>query len=345
MLFNTAMQVPLTLALTSSLVASPVVLTLGELADENVITIKATVNNTLSDTDTTVYSGTIEVDLTVVEDLVTTFEMTGGLISATDTSFLFEIPDSFSQTVTFESAKATPVSINGPETLANPGQFSAVDHSFLFNQGCVLSDGSFGASKTNISDDPFEAAGSNFGTITLDTAYEVRSSINNALLSTNSPVHFALVLNSTVTNGDETFNITTETTGTVTASGTLRTFSHPFYEWATSNAPLAGTALAFSADADLDGQPDGISWALGFAAGAPSKYLPLQQNATTGELSFALPGTTRSPLTLQKSTTLAPDDWSPVTGFAPLPAGSSGTHTLPPDPASKVFYRFSATLD
>ena len=80
----------LPLALITSSFASPVVLTLGNSPDENNITITATVNDVISDTATTVYTGTIETELSFTGSEVTTFEMTGGNITASDVSFLFE---------------------------------------------------------------------------------------------------------------------------------------------------------------------------------------------------------------------------------------------------------------
>ena len=337
------MRVFLPLVFVSSTIASPVTLTLGSEVDENVITVQATVNETLSDTTTTIYSGTIDVDLTILDGSVTAFEMTGGTISATDSSLLFEIIPLFSQAVTFESLQATPVSPNGPETLTIPGHFSALQHYLLFNQGCVLLEGTFENSKSLVSTNPFIAAGDTTGTITLESAQDVRSSLTNELIATRTPVSFVLPLNSTVSDGDETLILLTQTTGTVTAGGAFFEFTHPFYEWATTNAPLAGAAISFTADADADGQQDGISWALGFAGGAPEKQLHPVHN-TSGEVTFNLPGPTRHALTLQKSSTLSDDDWSPVAGYDPLPSGSTGTLTLP-GATEKTFYRFTATFD
>lgn len=335
------MRALLPIALTSATFAAPVQLTLDQSNGENIITIKATVTNTFIDTKTTTYSGTIEANITLDGDDVTSFEMTGGRITATNTTFLFESLPFFSQTATFDQLAATPVSPNGAETLATPGQFSAVEHYFLFNEGCIVLAGTFGDSKSDVQSDPFKAAGDNIGTINSDTPAEVRSSLTDEVIATSRLIHLALPLESTVINEDETF--TTETTGTVTASGILLEYSHPFFEWAAANGPAAGTALSFNADADHDGQEDGISWALGFPPGVASKQLTLSRNPSTGELTFTLPGPTRSPLTLQKSTSLSSDDWSVVPGFEALPTATTGTITLPN--SSDAFYRFIATPD
>ena len=115
------MRALLPIALTSATFAAPVLLTLDQSNGGNIITIKATVANTISDTKTTIYSGTIQVDITRDGNNVTSFEMTGGRITATNTTVLFQSLPFFSQTATFDQLAATPVSPNGAETLATPG--------------------------------------------------------------------------------------------------------------------------------------------------------------------------------------------------------------------------------
>ena len=339
------MKFLLPIALISSSFGTKVTLTLGDSPDENLITIKATVNGTLSDTATTTYSGTIELDLGIDTGEVTSFEMTGGKVSATDATFLFAIPDFFSQSVSFVDLKASPVSPNGAESLATPGEFSATGHYFLFNEGCLVSAGTFESSKSLVSDTPFAAAGTEKGTISLVAVQQVFSSLSAEVIGTSYAVNLSLPLNSTVTSSEGGLVLVTETTGMVTAGGTAIAYRHPFYPWAAANAPLAGNALSFTADADQDGQQDGISWALGFDAGASNKEIPFNYDAPTGEFSLTLPGVTRSALTLQMSTTLAGNDWIDVPGTSPIPAGTSGSLVLPANAEPVVFYRFVASLD
>ena len=131
----------------------------------------------------------------------------------------------------------------------------------------------------------------------------------------------------------------------MTATGTTTFYSHPFYEWASANVPDAGTAISFTSDVDRDNQPDGISWALGFEAGAPTKQLEHSLNPDTGELTFALPGPTRADLALQQSTTLESADWTDVPGFDSIPAGRTEPIVLSVTVAPKRFYRFATSLD
>jgi hypothetical protein len=61
------MRTFLPIVLITSAPTSPVTLILGEAAGENLITIHSTINSSLSDSSTTIYPGTIEADLTLVE--------------------------------------------------------------------------------------------------------------------------------------------------------------------------------------------------------------------------------------------------------------------------------------
>jgi len=338
------MRIFLAIVLITSSPASPVTLILGETTGENVITIHSTINNSLSDSSTTIYSGTIEADLTLVDQAITSFEMTGGRIFAENVTFNYEIENLFRQTVIFESLTAAPVSPNGPELLLSPGQFTASDHYFLFNKGCVVSTSSFGDTKTVVEENPFSAAGSATGTINPGALEEIRSSITNELIATSRAIEFVLPLNSTKSDGDGTFTLVTVTTGTVTAFGSLLEFAHPFYEWATVNAPLAGSAIAFASDANHDGEQDGISWALGFAPGAENQSLRPNHDRATGDLTFTLPGTTRALLGLEQSTSLAMDQWTPVPGFSTIPAGTTGNLVVTIEDDTTLFYRFTAIL-
>gem|GEM_PF-5619112 len=333
------------LSVSGMVFAAPVTLSLGDDPGENVIEITATVNGSLMDTQMTTYSGEIIAEVEVTSEEVTEFEMSGGSITASDVTFLFEVPMLFSQMSGFESLKATPVSPNGVEVLATPGKFSAVDHYFLFNEGCVTLEGNLVNSKSLVMDDPFIAAGTSTGEITLASPQAVISPLNREVIGTEYEVSFQLPLNATTSDSDGTFTLTRETSGTVTARGTMIDYVHPFYEWAAANASEAGAALAFEADTDADGMPDGVAWALGFAAGDQSKSLSLSYDEAEKMLTIILPSATRAVVTVEKSETLDPRDWAPVSGMAPLPVASVDPVKIPTAGVTKAFYRFSATLE
>lgn len=331
--------------LIASLAAEPIPLFLDEDPGANTITIQANINDLINDTVTAIYTGNLLVDLVVGDEGVTQFQMTGGTISATDTTFTFELTSIFTQDVSLQDLKASPVSPSGPEILIPANQFSGTDHYLLFNRGLIVTEGTFQNDQSLVSDSPFTAAGDSTGSITAGPLSEARSSITNEIIGTGYPINLSLPLNSDATYSDGGITLLTNTFGSVTASGILmETYAHPFFAWASANAPLAGRALAFAADADHDGQEDGISWALGFPPGRAAKVLQPTFNPATNQISVILPGPSRAILRLEQSATLT-DDWEPVAGFTPLPIGSTGIITLPAPASTPLFYRFTASLE
>jgi hypothetical protein len=240
--------------------------------------------------------------------------------------------------------RATPVSPNGAQILDPTNRFSAPEHYFLFNNGCLLTPGTFDESKSRVSEAPIAAAGDGVGHITAGPIADIRSSLTGEIIATSIPVTLNLSLNSTVNTDDGGLSFQTVTTGTVVATGVQIAYLHPFYEWASQNAPFAGTALSFTADADGDSLPDGISWALGFEAGQKPKSLRLGRDPVSGNLLMILPGTTRKNLKLETSSSLEPNDWIELSGFV-IPEGSDGSIVLPMEVASKGFFRFSTTFE
>ncbi|MGJ8726737.1 MAG: hypothetical protein ACSHYB_19490 [Roseibacillus sp.] len=337
-------------ALLISLVAArgvlgvPATLVLDEGAGQNAILFASDINSIVFDSQTTTYTGTIEVALEIVSGEVSAFEMTGGVVSASDVSFFFELFPGTAQTVDFIGATAIPISPLGEEVLVSAGTFSAPQHVFRFDDGCIEADGAFGYSKNQISEDPFDAAGVDVGSISLGSAVALDSTITNLPIVEQYPVCFSLNLDSTAIQTEGEITVTTVTTGTVTAQGFVLDYLHPFYEWAAANAPEAGLGLAFDADADGDGVADGISWALGYAAGA-SEQVPIPVWDAVGEaMVFPLSGTTRHPVTLEASADLSPTGWLPVSGFDPIPQGWTGDVVVPKASVGRRFFRFVSSL-
>ena len=327
------------------------VLQLGDASGENEITLELSAF-TFTSTRTTIYSGTIELDMMVdfQAHKVTGFGMAGGQVEASDVSFLFESFPIFSQTVDTIDYKGVPLSPDGFETFASPGVFDANKHVFYFNEGRTVSEGSFGESESLVSDGPFNAAGTTTGTIDLVDPLSVFSTINGELISVDYDVKFSVSLDSKSypDPGDETTYV--DTTGTVTASGQVTAYTHPFFEWAVQSFPEAGNALAFTADANGDGMMDGISWALGQEVGF-EQALDLNFQSPGQQLQLDLPKDgTRAPVTIQTSGTLAPGSWVDVAdedlsnGENPLPVKSSGLITISPSAASNGFFRLKATM-
>lgn len=323
---------------------APTTLVLNSGAGQNEIFIEAEIDGIPPDSDTTTYSGTIDLDLEILDGEVVAFEMTGGLLSASDISFYFEPFPETCQTITFIDATATPISTEGREVLTTAGSFSAPQHVFRFQDGCIEFEGAFGDSKNLISDDPFDAAGQNSGTITLGAATVLSSTISQVAIAEQYEVSLSLALDSTVSSNEGGITVTTETVGTVTAQGMLVEYLHPFYEWAAANAPDAGLALDFEVDADQDGICDGISWALGYSAGAAEQFPTPVWDSVEEAFTLSLPGPTVHPVRLEASPNLSPNGWEPVLGYDPIPVGWSGKVAIPDEGDSPRFFRFVSSL-
>ncbi len=316
------------------------ILTLGDAVGENQVTISATIDGEFSDTQTTTYSGSIVLELEVASDEVTSFEMTGGLIEASDISFFFGFLG-FGQSLDFVNATALPDSLIGAETLTTPGHFSELLHVFVFNGGCLVSDGIFGSSKSLISDAPFNATGTGSGQITLGTPLPILSSVDSSLMATEYPVALSYSLDSTVTDTVDGILVETSTTGIVTASGAITVYAHPFYEWAAMNAPTAGHALAFDADANRDGVEDGLSWALGYEPDAKPQFPETSWDPLQDAFIFHLTEETRHPLTLRSGGGLPTTGWLPVSGISPVSVGTTGDLVISGVGVSRQFFQLS----
>lgn len=330
--------------LLSPLFAVEAILTLGSGVGVNEIEINATIGGAVSDTATTTYSGTIEVALEVSDHQVSSFHMTGGKVSSSDTGFTFEVFPGTAQNVDFVDLAAAPTSLTGAEALGVPGQFSASLHVFRFNEGCLVSTGAFGDSKSLVAENPFDAAGTDLGQITLSAPTTLLSTLTSEPIATEYAASLSLPLNSTVTDASSGLSVVTVTTGTVTAEGNVLVYAHPFYEWATENAPEAGLAIAFDADANGDGVSDGLAWALGHAAGTTARLPDFSWDAVQEEFVFTLPETTRHPITLEASDDLSADGWLPLAGFDPIAPETVGELRIPRGEKNTRFFRFSSSL-
>lgn len=292
----------------------PATLVLGDGDGENVINIDLQYAGIFRDEQPTTYSGTMDVDLLIdtESDEVTSFEMTGGRISATDMSFNFDAGFFGSQNILLLDAKATPMSPEGAEILTTPGVFSAPKHVFEFNEGRTETSGSFGDDEGDIADEPFFANGETTGTIALSNKRELRSMLDGKLIAVEYDTAFSVDLGSSSTSEVDGQEVRVDTRGVVTAAGAVRVPVNDFFEWAFQNAPDAGLALGFGKDANLDGVVDGVSWALGNAPGARVGEV-LRFNREENRIEIVIPPTgTRAPLRIMASGSLAADDWDEV---------------------------------
>ncbi len=327
--------------------AEKTTLVLGDAEGENVVNINLRYAGIFEDEQPTVYSGTIEAELGIdtETDRVTSFEMTGGRIAATDMTFVFDAGFFGSQTILLLDAKATPLSPEGAEALATPGVFTAPRHVFEFDEGRTETSGSFGEGEGDVADDPFYANGETVGTITLSNRREVMSSLNGKLIALEYDTAFSVDLGSSSTSEVDGQEVGVDTRGVVTAAGAVRVPVDDFYEWAFQNAPEAGPALGFDADADGNGVVDGVSWALGYPpTGGQSGVFVFNRVENRLEIPLAPTGS-RSEFRIMTSDSLRSDDWEEVpasevsTGANPVPAGETGEVFVTVGRESKRFFR------
>ncbi|MEM9079353.1 MAG: hypothetical protein AAGC74_01535 [Verrucomicrobiota bacterium] len=309
-------------------------------AGVNEIQLDVTVNGILR-TETSTYAGFLEADLEISGGQVVGFELTGGEVAASDVVFDFGFPNVFAQTVEFEDLRALPLSPNGKENLAVAGQLTASEHVFLFNDGCLLTVGDFSNTKALVSEDPFVAGGTGSGAVILSGVQSVFSSVNGLLIGASYEVGVSLPLDSTTSTNELGIAYQQVTTGTVTASGVVVDYVHPFYEWAALNAPDAGTALSFEADANGDGFGDGLAWALGFEAGSAGQGIEVSYDESGEEFLIHFPEVTRVEIELEEAEDL---DFSSPTVMM-IPAGTAGPLAVSMAGRSKGFVRLVAELN
>jgi len=330
-----------------SVEAAPCLLTLGSRPTENQITLSYTIQSLVTASDQSQYSGSIETELEVdwLNDVVTDFEMTGGLVCTTDATFFFDFGTFGSETIELFNLKATPQSPSGSESLSPPGVFDANLHNFEFNQGQVVVTGDFGEGERGVSDEPFIAAGLTTGQIELSERVEHLSTLTGEPVRVDYRADFTLDLDSNFSSDESGLLIEGSTTGLIIASGPVEIPTSDFHAWFFEHSPSAGFAVSFSTDGNQDGVADGLTWAAGFSAG--SRNLGFWSvDSLSQTLSFE-PDTagTRMPIMVEMNKGLEPDDWEEVpagwvsSGQNPIVAGASGLITITPSSESRAFFR------
>ncbi|MBL9132607.1 MAG: hypothetical protein JNG86_15485 [Verrucomicrobiaceae bacterium] len=309
----------------------------------NVITVTITPQaaSSLGDSDTTTLTGGATATLNIDPQTGTTTELTltNGRLNGTPMSFSRSIiiVGGYNLNVTNFSAAVDTILPPGLVTPAN-GQFAASQHRFVIDQGNVTgsTSGFLGNNAINETFSPQNTAsgtGTGTGTVVLTPAGDTGIYRNYAVTVT-LPIQLADTLDANGLLVDVSAN------GTLKATGTVQVPRTEYLAWtATQNQPGA----SFTADPDRDGIPHGILWALGLAANAnPRPHLPQPDTATLGGFIIPLPSTgTTGPILVECSTNLT--NWSPAPlagGIPnPIPAGTTGSITIPPTAPGCGFVR------
>lgn len=283
------------------------VLTLSEEPSANLVTQVITAFGA-SDTGAFRWSGDFMVAVGIDTDSgdVVVFEMLGGTVTTTDTTYTLagDSPFAYSQAIANIDVGGEAVSDDGPEERDPPDLFDATRHGFMFSEGRTESSGTFGSSVTLLEDGPIRAFGATTGRVSMGQAAEVRSLRDGVLIAKRYPIVFSLVLDSATSDGD----VSIKTTGTPAAKENATVSEHPFYEWFASNFPTEAEGPNY--------EREGLAWTLGLE---PGGEIPL---VIVGEKIIVplLPGGSRAPVMLEWSADL--ESWVRLTDE--IAVGSSG---------------------
>lgn len=310
----------------ASAILIPVELALSTAGQDNRIEVSIAVGF-LSDSDTTQLTGTVQaiVDVDLTAATASQLRFFDGDIDASDMSFTFGFPPNFGQEARTLDVSGLP--LDRTSAVSATGEVDAAPFRILLNEGTLESSGSVaGSSSTSLADEPLELPGNGIGSVVVTALGDNRYSVRAEL-----PVM-----------GDETFDadgteIDLSYNGNLVAAGEFTFDPDGFVAW----AGTAGITPLFDVDSNGDGLPNGVAFALGLAPDAAAPNLFTADGLDLGSLQ------TRLPITVECDTTLADNDWDPLsaaqlsTSANPLPVGSSGNITITRGSEPAKFYRLS----
>ena len=278
----------------------------------------------LSDTDNTELTGTIVADFDVNPATGTTseFSLRDGRAFTSEMNF----SNSFfglGYDVTTEDLSAAIATTNPPGTVDElTGDFSANQHGFEIDSGTIS--GTALGDPVNLTLSPsnsFMGAGSGTGNVSLTP-----SGISGIYLQ------FTVVATLPISISDNFdasgTDIALNATGTLKATGTLEVPRSEYLAWTLAEG-IPGTDG--QADANGDGVPNAIAWALGLGAFDNARNHVLRTANDGYEIQLPLAGSA-APISIQGSDLSSA--WSPIssarvsTSLNPLPPGSTGLITI-----------------
>jgi len=296
----------------------------------------------LSDTDTTTLTGTVSAGFDVDPATGRTSELTlsDGRASATDMSFSRSVfGQGYSVAIRdFSAAIATP---NPPGTVdPASGEFDASQHALTIDQGSATGQSVILGNVTPIDftitpEAPVEGAGAGTGQVVLTPS----GSSGDFLLY---QVEVLLPADFDETFTDTSGSITLGATGTLKAVGTLEVPASEYLAWTIAEGiPGAGG----QADANGDGVPNAIAWAMGLGAIEQAAWTlprPVVNSPPGFEIPFPSSGTA-APVFIEVSS--SPGSWNLLPagrcslGVNPIPAGHGGTVQVSPSGEPREFLR------
>ena len=316
----------------------------------NVLDITVSGPNITTSTTQSTLTGTVTATLDVDNNLGQTSELTlsDGVVAGSDfsasgtaTVSIFSGPYQLNAT----NLAGTFFTFSPPGTVTPAtGEFAASQHRFVINQGDVNGT-ALGQNivETFSEESPFEGAGSGTGTVTLTPAGTTASGFLYQIVVVVPGVS----VSDSITIGTPIpTTVTVSGTGTIKAAGTIEVLRNGFAAWALAEG-IAGASI--DGDANHDGVPNGIAWAMGLGA-MDSALEAMPRVVGLPFLDFEIPcppGGTKAPITIQVSDSLG--NWTNVpagrcsAGENPLPVGTAGTVWISPSGTPREFLRLRVT--
>ncbi|MCP5534355.1 MAG: hypothetical protein H7A48_14385 [Akkermansiaceae bacterium] len=316
----------------------------------NVLDITVSGPNITTSTTQSTLTGTVTATLDVDNDLGQTSELTlsdgvvaGSDFTASGTASVSFFTGPYQLNATNLAGTFFTFSPPGTVTPAT-GEFAASQHRFVINQGDVEGTALGQTTFTTFSEEnPFEGAGSGTGTVTLTPAGTTASGFLYQIVVVVPGVN---VSDSITVGSTFTTTVTVSGTGTIKAEGTIEVPRSAFTAWALAEG-VPGASI--DGDANHDGVPNGIAWAMGLGA-MDSALAAVPRVAGLPSPGFEIPcppGGTRAPITIQVSDSLG--NWTNVpaarcsAGVNPLPAGTAGTVWVSASGTPREFLRLRVT--
>lgn len=303
-------------------------------------------NITTSQTQSTL-TGTVTATLDVDNDLGQTSEMTlsDGVVAGSDFTASGNVIPFGTYDLNATNLAGNFFTFSPPGSVAPAtGEFAASQHRFAINQGDVNGSAVGQTIFTTFSEEnPFEGAGSGTGTVSLTPAGTTASGFLYQIVVVVPGVN----VSDTITVGSTiTTTVTVTGTGTIKAAGTIEVPRSEFAAWALAQG-IPGASI--NGDANHDGVPNGIAWAMGLGANdSATAVLPRVTDVSPPGFEIPCPaGGTKAPLTIQISDSLG--NWTNVpavrcsAGVNPLPAGTAGTVWVSASGTPREFLRLRVT--
>ncbi|MGB6220354.1 hypothetical protein [Haloferula sp.] len=278
----------------------------------------------LADTETTILSGSVIADFDVDPATGKTSEFT--LREGRATTSPLNFSRSFlglGYNVSGNQLSAAIVTPDPPGTVEpETGEFDASQHSFEIDQGSITGTALGSPVDLTLSpEDPFIGSGSGTGTITLTP-----DGNSGIFLKFSVAVTLPIAIDDNFDGGG--VNVAITAAGTLKATGTLEVPKSEYLAWTLAEGI---TGADGQADANGDGVPNAIVWALGLGALDDARNFVLK--TANGAYEIQLPPTgTIAPITIQGSDLFSA--WTPVSAnrisssLNPIPPASTGLITI-----------------